>query len=108
MPTKAEKIRFTSTRLGISNVRSIDPKVVLVPTIQRIALALDINFTKLLEPCYSNLSSLTKIATQLLIKNILTKPTSLKFAKVIRLFPFPLDCLYLPLPIRYIGSYTLT
>lgn len=62
MPIKAEKIRFTSTRLGISNIRSIDPKVVLVPAIQRIALALDINFTKLLEPCYSNLSSLTKIA----------------------------------------------
>lgn len=62
MPTKAEKIRFTSIRLGISNVRSIDPKVILVPAIQRIALALDINFTKLLEPCYSNLSSLTKIA----------------------------------------------
>lgn len=56
--TKAEKVRFTSTKTRVSNARSIDLEL---PTIQRIALALDINFTKLLELCYSNLGSLTKI-----------------------------------------------
>lgn len=62
MPTKAEKTRFTGTRLGVSNTRSIDPDVILIPTIQRITPALDVNFTKPLEPCYSNLGSLSKIA----------------------------------------------
>lgn len=62
MSTKAEKIRFISAKLGISNAYSIDPEAILVPTMQRIAPALDINFTKLPEPCYSNLGRLTKIA----------------------------------------------
>lgn len=62
MPTKAEKTRFTGARLGVGNIRSIDPDVILIPTIQRIAPALDVNFTKPLEPCYSNLGSLSKIA----------------------------------------------
>lgn len=62
MSTKAEKMRFTSAKLGISNARSIDLEAILVPIMQRIALALDINFTKLPEPYYSNLGRLTKIA----------------------------------------------
>lgn len=62
MPTKAEKTRFTGARLGVSNIRSIDLDVILIPTIQRIAPVLDVNFTKPLEPYYSNLGSLSKIA----------------------------------------------
>lgn len=75
---------------------------------QRIALSLDINFTKPPKLCYSNLSSLTKIVTKLLGESILIAPTAIEFSKIIQSFPFLPDCLYLPTPIRYIGSYTLT
>lgn len=106
---KAEKVRFTSTTKGVGNARCIDLHLAYIqPVMQRIVLSLDINFTKPPELCYSNLSSLTKIVAKLLGESILTVPAVIEFSKVMRLFPFLPDCLYLPTPIRYIGSYTLT
>lgn len=106
MSTKAEKLRFTGAKSGVGNARSME--VTPVPAMQRIAPALDVNFTKPPEPCHSNLGGLTKMAAQLLVENILTKPASLEFARVLRSFPFPPDCPHLPSPIRHLGSYTLT
>jgi len=75
--------------------------------LQTISPALDIILGRPGDPAYSEFSGIAKLAHQLLIDAILTKPAAQQYAQTLRSFPFPLGWSRLPSPISYLGSYVL-